>query len=111
MFLSAVMGYCCLHPGSTAKSVIFVYAARGETLILNVHFDACIRGFVHHIFGEENVTYRLTKFDARLDPQCTTPSNTCTSVYLGQNCSKIRSSWPNSVLAKSDTDCPGKHFP
>ena len=57
-FFSEVMGYDCLHPGSTAKSVIFVYAARGETLISNVHFDACIRGFAHHIFGEENMTYR-----------------------------------------------------
>ena len=33
------------------------------------------------------------------DPQCMTPTNMCTSVYLGQNWSNIRSSWSNSALA------------
>ena len=28
----------------------------------NAHFNACIQGFVHHIIGEENVTYCWTKF-------------------------------------------------
>ena len=78
----------------------------------NAHFDACVRGFLHHIFGEENVTHCWTKFKTQMpDPRCMTPTNTCTSAYLGHNWSNGRSSWSNSALTKPVTDCLGGHSP
>ena len=81
---------------------------------LNALYDVCIRGFDHHISGEENVTHRWTKFGAsssKSRPQCTIPTNTRTSVYLGQNWPNIRYSWANSAFAKPVADCLGVNYP
>jgi hypothetical protein len=86
-------------------TVNLLYVGRSETLI-----STPVPGFVHHTFAEENVIRCWTKFgivSQCLDPQYMTPTNTYTTLYIGQNWSNIRSFWPNNVLAKPVTHCLG----
>jgi hypothetical protein len=41
------------------------------------------------------------------DPQYMTPTNTYTSLYVGENWSNIRTVWPNYALVKPVTHCLG----
>ena len=77
----------------------------------NAHFDACVCGGPS-ITSLQKKMWLVAEPNSALapqssDPQCMTPTNTCTPVDAGQNWSNIRSSWPNSEFAKPVTDCLG----
>jgi hypothetical protein len=75
-----------------------MYASRSETLI-----STPVPGLsITHL--QQKTWFTVEPNSAPVsqcpDPQYMTPTNTYTSLYVGQNWSNIRSFWPNYALAK-----------
>ena len=66
----------------------------------HAHVDSCIRGFVHHIFGEESVTHSWIKFGAFSSNSSPSMYDTSEHLDFSQNWTNQRSSLSNSALAK-----------
>lgn len=91
MWLQNIVYYCPHHYASTANHINFMYADRNETLISKPGYaDFSLTSLQKKtwLIAESN----LAPVPQSPNHQCMTTTNTCTSVYLAQYWSNIRSS-------------------